>query len=396
MNIDFLYHHLTEQFYTNIYIYDQKYHIVQTYILRPELTNIFTGLERHLALLCQDVTGPTLYSINHLLSYLIVPIKKQYCLIGPIGVCSNALKQRHIPQLTPSGKTITALYPNKSSELIHIGVLLYNLFAPTPIKEAECFKMNCKSQTIENPMAKTTERLFQLEEYGARHNSYEHEIIEMHAIQTGDAQQLTKLWAEETEGTLGVLSKIPENHAKYLCIINVALSARAAIKGGLPYELAFSLSDSYCQQIDTVTKDSLLELEAIIHNVELTYANLVSQHRAQTRETIHAGSPLIERTKNYIFSHLHCKITVKDVAEVLHAHPNYLNRIFRKNTGITIHDYIISEKIKLAVNMLTYSDYSYIEIANYLGFASQSHLGSSFKKSTGMTLRQYRETYKCQ
>lgn len=43
--------------------------------------------------------------------------------------------------------------------------------------------------------------------------------------------------------------------------------------------------------------------------------------------------------------------------------------------------------------LLIYSDYSYSEIASYLGYASQSHLGKQFKDMTGMTLRQYRELY---
>lgn len=43
--------------------------------------------------------------------------------------------------------------------------------------------------------------------------------------------------------------------------------------------------------------------------------------------------------------------------------------------------------------LLAYSPYSYIEIATYLGFSSQSHLGKVFKKYTGMTLRQYRGKY---
>ena len=53
----------------------------------------------------------------------------------------------------------------------------------------------------------------------------------------------------------------------------------------------------------------------------------------------------------------------------------------------------MNEKIKLAKNMLTYSSYSYIRIATYLGFCSQSHLGQEFKKSTGMSLKEYRDAY---
>ena len=43
--------------------------------------------------------------------------------------------------------------------------------------------------------------------------------------------------------------------------------------------------------------------------------------------------------------------------------------------------------------MLMYSAYSYIQIASYLGFASQSHFGQAFKKLTGMTPKTYREAY---
>ncbi|MGF0017119.1 helix-turn-helix domain-containing protein [Sporofaciens sp. SGI.106] len=55
--------------------------------------------------------------------------------------------------------------------------------------------------------------------------------------------------------------------------------------------------------------------------------------------------------------------------------------------------FIQKEKISLAKNLLIYSHYSYIEIATYLGYSSQSHLGKQFKEETGFTLRKYRELY---
>ena len=58
------------------------------------------------------------------------------------------------------------------------------------------------------------------------------------------------------------------------------------------------------------------------------------------------------------------------------------------------HDFTFTQKIELAKNLLIYSDYSFIDIANYLGFTSQSHLGARFKAATGMTLREYRNKYK--
>ena len=73
---------------------------------------------------------------------------------------------------------------------------------------------------------------------------------------------------------------------------------------------------------------------------------------------------------------------------------NFLTSLFHREEGISLYQYIFAQKIDLAKNLLIYSDYSYIDIANYLGFTSQSHLSARFKAATGMTLREYRNRYK--
>ena len=46
-----------------------------------------------------------------------------------------------------------------------------------------------------------------------------------------------------------------------------------------------------------------------------------------------------------------------------------------------------------AKNLLTYSNYSLTEIANYLAFSSQSHFIQIFQKYGGTTPRKYRELH---
>ena len=67
---------------------------------------------------------------------------------------------------------------------------------------------------------------------------------------------------------------------------------------------------------------------------------------------------------------------------------------FRQWANSVLKQYIINAKIRLVQNLLTYSDYSCIEIASYLGFSSQSHMGEHFRRVTGMTPRKYREKYR--
>lgn len=101
----------------------------------------------------------------------------------------------------------------------------------------------------------------------------------------------------------------------------------------------------------------------------------------------------VKKCKDYIFTHLHGKLTLTRIADALSLNASYLSSLFHRSEGISITEFIRNEKINLAQNLLMYSDYSYSEIAAYLGFASQSHLGTQFRKTVGMTLREYREIY---
>ena len=84
---------------------------------------------------------------------------------------------------------------------------------------------------------------------------------------------------------------------------------------------------------------------------------------------------------------------VEEIAQAIGLDPSYLSSLFTSCEHMTLKQFILFEKIKLAKNMLVYSSYSYIQIATYLGFCSQSHLGTEFKQATGMSLKEYRDAY---
>ena len=243
-----------------------------------------------------------------------------------------------------------------------------------------------------------SELIFHNQEYQNAHNSYEAELREMESIENGDIERLEACWkamgARLDNGSVffGTLAKDWSRNVKNLCIAVITLASRAAIRGGLEPEEAFSLCDCYVQELEECGDDGLLGQLAL--RAERHFAELVRDLRngspaARRRQ----GSPHINRCKDYIFAHLHDKITVQEIADALYLNPNYLSDLFKKYEGQTIQQYILKKKIRLAQNMLIYSDYSYSKIATYLGFASQSHMGTHFKKVTGMTLREYRNKY---
>ncbi len=63
---------------------------------------------------------------------------------------------------------------------------------------------------------------------------------------------------------------------------------------------------------------------------------------------------------------------------------------FRKETGMTLTDFILTEKTEEAKRLLRYSDKSAAAIAAYLGFSSHGHFSRVFKKYAGTTPGEYR------
>ncbi len=240
-------------------------------------------------------------------------------------------------------------------------------------------------------------KIFEQQETGTHHNPYDQEVRELSAIMHGDVHALEKSLNEKYSGELGTVSKDPMRNAKYIAIIVVATSSRAAIHGGISPEIAFSMADLYSQQIDEADSEEIIL--QLTRNAEFEFAKMVKARKDEfTSMNSFSGeeNEHIVAAKNYIFKHLHGKITVNEIAEALDLNPNYLSGLFKEQEKISLKEYILNNKITLVKNLLTYSAYNYSEISYYLGFSSQSHLGKKFKEKTGMTLRQYRSKYQMQ
>lgn len=65
-------------------------------------------------------------------------------------------------------------------------------------------------------------------------------------------------------------------------------------------------------------------------------------------------------------------------------------RLFKDATGQTPNAYFTEQKLHYAANLLTYTRYKIVEIANLCGFATQSRFDTAFKKYYGITPNEYR------
>lgn len=88
---------------------------------------------------------------------------------------------------------------------------------------------------------------------------------------------------------------------------------------------------------------------------------------------------------DYVASHITEKITVEDLAQLVHFHPNYFIKYFTKYYGVPPHKYITHKKIEYSKNLLTETDLTLEDIAEKLKYNSSFHFSSVFKKNTGFS-----------
>ena len=101
-------------------------------------------------------------------------------------------------------------------------------------------------------------------------------------------------------------------------------------------------------------------------------------------------SEIVQKITLYISQNYYKEISNTDISKQLGYHPFYLNRIFKKSTGITIHKAVINEKMRVAKRMLRETDISIKEVAEETGFPDRTGFCTAFKKHTGYTPLEYR------
>lgn len=229
-------------------------------------------------------------------------------------------------------------------------------------------------------------RQFMMREVNFLHAPYEPEFAFYVAVRSGNVEKVNHLCKNDfidNEG-LGKLSDNPLHNAVYHFIITTALVARFCIDGGMEHEVAYGLSDFYIQKADKCgTPEQISQLHGAM---SIDYAQRMA---ALKKEGIF--SKPVAKCMDYIYGNLHTRITLAMLAEYVNLNPNYLSRLFKKETGISISLYIQRKKIEAAQNMLGFMDDSVAQIASTLSFPTQSYFIEVFKKQVGMTPKKYRE-----
>ncbi len=226
--------------------------------------------------------------------------------------------------------------------------------------------------------------LFEQREEAELHVPVDFETAICAAVEAGDRVMLERSLFAPQGGRVGRMSVSELRQQKYAFISMATLSSRAAIRGGLPAETAFSLSDLYCQRADLMTEIPLIQ--NLTFTMLMDFCGKVREIRLRPRT-----SPVVEKCLDYISVHLHEPIGLEQLSRHCGLCGRSLSLRFRAELGMGVPEYIHRQKLREAEYLLRHTDYSLSEITSYLNYPSQSYFTQIFKKYTARTPQQYRD-----
>lgn len=228
------------------------------------------------------------------------------------------------------------------------------------------------------------------EEQERVHLPYEMEQRWLDSIRNGILKSETEVARNEIQKIehVGIMAeKNSLKQAEYTAVTGITLMTRAAIDGGCSPDKMYQLSDLYLQKI--AKSRSSIEMFDVQKRAVIEFTNAVIRQKEQA-----CKDPYVEWCKDYITKNLYREIKIENMTREIGLSRTYMSNKFSKATGMSITQYIVSEKLKVAANLLRYSEAEIGAISSYLHFSSASRFSEKFKKRYNMTPLEFRSKNK--
>ncbi len=172
------------------------------------------------------------------------------------------------------------------------------------------------------------------------------------------------------------------------------------------YVHAIFLEDTHWISIfiwDQASADLALHLEEIIREeleqhvyskqieVELASIPPIYSEVKQELNKYMQLSPLVKQSIQYIRKHYRdSHLTLENIAESLHVSTVYLSKMIKQDLGVSYVKIVTQLRLQAAKDLLKTTDLSIREIAERVGYDSQHYFSTAFRKSIGVTPKQYK------
>ena len=107
----------------------------------------------------------------------------------------------------------------------------------------------------------------------------------------------------------------------------------------------------------------------------------------------HQGREMVEQVRAYLDTDFATQVSLHGIARQFHVSVYHLSRQFKKHTGYTINNYLVSCRIGEAQRRLIFQSEAIDTIARESGFQNLSYFYTCFRKNVGCTPSEYRRFY---
>lgn len=126
----------------------------------------------------------------------------------------------------------------------------------------------------------------------------------------------------------------------------------------------------------------------------IDWVHYVIEKASEQTEKVEEVNTIVETIMNFIAVNIdNSELSRKDIAKHVFLNEDYLSRLFKKEVGIPLSNYIMEERIKLAKDLLRRTDLSVSDVATSVGYSNFSHFTKIFKKQIGVNPKEFRSKF---
>jgi AraC-like DNA-binding protein len=209
----------------------------------------------------------------------------------------------------------------------------------------------------------------------------------MRAVEKGDSQKAKEFFLK-TGNLFDFADRFPNQPVRAMKNILIVLNTTfriSAEKGKVHPFFLHHISEKFSIKIEQI--NSIDHLNKLIIQMCEEYCELVKQ-RSITKYTL-----LVQKAIHFLTIHYSQPFDVNEISQYCLVHPSHLSRQFKKETGMTLTNFLNQVRIEEAKILLKQHRTSIDWIAGAVGYDDAGYFARIFKKATGMTPTKYRDVH---
>lgn len=213
--------------------------------------------------------------------------------------------------------------------------------------------------------------------------AYERENDLLNAISQGLVHK-AEMFFTNTKPSEMLESRVTDNlrNAKNFLVVLNTLARKAVEQGGVHPIYIDSISSDFAMKIEAAK--STEECDDLFPTMIRKYSRLVQKHSQKNY------SLLVQKVITCIDTDITADLSLKTQAKLLNVNPSYLSTLFKKETGITLTDYVNKKRVEKAKQLLKSGNAQIQTVAQNCGMLDVNYFTKIFKKHTGVTPKEYR------